>query len=292
MYKLLLLLFIGFTTHSQAQLSNNQISTGFVDSLYSETLKESRKIWVHLPDARNDETDKTKKYPVIYAFDGGYLFNSLVSITELLSGSSLYPAVIIIGIIPVDRGRELTPTHVNNMAPYDVSDTTFSKTSGGGEALTTFLEKELIPYVESTYRGSSDRMLVGHSTGGLMVVNTLLRHPAMFTHYVAIDPAMWWDHQRLLLKSKVILQHNSLKGKALYLSLSNTLPPNMSLSAAEKDTSIKTLHFRSALRLCRIIQENPQTRLSFNWKYYPKDNHGSVALISAYDALRFFPSHK
>ena len=292
MYKLLALIFVCFTSYSQAQIATNKITTGFVDSLYSTTLKESRKIWVHLPDAVSEEADKTKKYPVIYTFDGGELFNSLVAMTELLSSSSLHPNVIIIGITQVDRGRELTPTHVNNMAPYDVSDTTFSKTSGGGEAFTTFLEKELIPYVESTYKGSSDRMLIGHSTGGLMVINTLLKHPTMFTRYVAIDPAIWWDHQRLLLESKSILRLKSLKDKVLYLSLSNTLPSGMSLSAGEKDCSIQTLHFRSALQLCRLIEQNPQNGLRFHWKYYPKDNHGSVAFITTYDALRYFFSQK
>ena len=85
MYRLLLLILIGLTTPTQAQVTTNKITTGFVDSLYSETLKENRKIWVHLPDSRKDEAHKTKKYPVIYVFDGGYLFNSLVGMTELLS---------------------------------------------------------------------------------------------------------------------------------------------------------------------------------------------------------------
>lgn len=178
--------------------------------------------------------------------------------TELLSGSSLHPSVITIGITQVDRGRELTPTHVTNMAPHDIADITFSKTSGGGEAFTTLLEKELIPYVESTYPGSADRTLIGHSTGGLLVTNTLLKHPTLFTRYVAIDPAMWWDHQRLLLDSKSILQRKALKGKVLYLSLANTLPSGMSFSAAVKDHSIQTLHFRSALQLCRLIEKNPK----------------------------------
>ncbi len=288
MYRLLLLIFIILAVPAHAQLTKKQIVTGFVDSLYSQTLKENRQIWVHLPDARNDPANKTKKYPVLYAFDGGYLFNSLVGMAELLSGSSSCPDMVIIGIIQVDRGRELTPTHVANMAPFDASDTTFAKTSGGGEALTSFLEKELIPYVESTYLATSDRTLVGHSTGGLMVINTLLKHPGLFKQYVAIDPAMWWDHQRLLLESKTILSRRLLSGKTLYLSLSNTLPGGMSLTAAEKDTSIKTLHFRSALQLCRLIKKYTQKDFTFRWKYYPNDNHGSVALITAYDAIRFF----
>lgn len=288
MSKILLLSLLCLCLTSKAQIADSRIVTGFTDSLYSKTLGENRKVWIHLPDAKSINTDSMKRYPVIYAFDGGLLFNGLVSMTELLSGNSMCPDMIVVGITHTDRGRELTPTHVVNMAPYDASDTTFSKTSGGGEDLTTFLEKELIPYMESKYQASSYRMLIGHSTGGLMVVNTLIKHPELFSLYVAIDPALWWDGQKLLEESKSVLKATRYKEKALYVSVANTLPVGMSISEAEKDTSIKTLHFRSALRFVKNAKNSPQNGLRFSWKYYERDTHGSVPFISEYDAIRFF----
>lgn len=274
---------------SQAQIADSRIVTGFTDSLYSKILRENRKVWIHLPDARSTNTDSMRRYPVIYAVDGGFLFNGLVSMTELLSGNSMCPDMIVVGITHTDRGRELTPTHVVNMAPYNATDTTFSKTSGGGEDLTAFLEKELIPYIETKYMASSDRMLIGHSTGGLMVVNTLIKHPDLFTTYVAIDPALWWDSQKLVKESKYVLKAATrYKGKALYVSIANTLPVGMSISEAEKDTSIKTLHFRSAMKFVKNVKNSPQNGLRFGWKYYEKDTHGSVPFIAEYDAIRFF----
>jgi predicted alpha/beta superfamily hydrolase len=135
------------------------------------------------------------------------------------------------------------------------------------------LETELIPYIESAYPASRQRTLIGHSTGGLMAVDTLLKHPDLFTNYLAIDPSMWWDHQRLLNESKTLLRAKRYAGKTLLVSLANTLPNTMSMT---KDITIGTLHFRSARQLVRLAKANAQNGLRFNWKYYPHETHGSV----------------
>ncbi len=74
----------------------------------------------------------------------------------------------------------------------------FLKTSGGGEKFLELIEKELMPHVDSLYPVEPYKILVGHSCGGLTVINTILNHPNMYKAYVAIDPSMWWDNQLLL----------------------------------------------------------------------------------------------
>ncbi|HEX3386461.1 MAG TPA: alpha/beta hydrolase-fold protein, partial [Mucilaginibacter sp.] len=86
-----------------------------------------------------------------------------------------------------NRMRDLTPTNV----PPD-------KSSGGGEKFTDFIKTELMPHIDSIYPTASYKMLIGHSLGGLMAINTLINHPEMFNAYVAIDPSMWWDDRKLL----------------------------------------------------------------------------------------------
>jgi predicted alpha/beta superfamily hydrolase len=132
MAKLIVFLLFCIATQADAQSTLDRITTGRIDTLYSKILDELRTVWVHVLNDLNS----TKRYGVIYAFDGGGHFNALVSMSDLFSANRVIPPLTVVGVIHTDRSRELTPTHVRNMAPYNASDKTFSKTSGGGEALT------------------------------------------------------------------------------------------------------------------------------------------------------------
>ena len=55
----------------------------------------------------------------------------------------------------------------------------------------------------------------------------------------------------------------------------------------KKDTSGITKHIRSILALSSYLNSDKQNGLRFSYKYYKDDNHGSVPLITEYDALHF-----
>ncbi|MGZ4001738.1 MAG: hypothetical protein ACXVIY_13950, partial [Mucilaginibacter sp.] len=59
--------------------TNNTITIGRIDSLYSKTLGEERKIWIYVPDAASDTS---KKFPVLYLLDGDSHFASVVGIIK------------------------------------------------------------------------------------------------------------------------------------------------------------------------------------------------------------------
>jgi predicted alpha/beta superfamily hydrolase len=111
-----------------------------------------------------------------------------------------FPQMILIGITNTDRTRDLTPS--NALIYSDMPDNNFYKTSGGGEKFTSFIEKELIPHVDSLYPTAPYRLLIEHSFGGLFCVNTLLNHAELFNGYIVIDPSMDWDNMKLLKHSK------------------------------------------------------------------------------------------
>jgi hypothetical protein len=159
--------------------------------------------------------------------------------------------------------------------------------SGGGEAFTSFLEKELIPYVDSVYPVLPYRTLIGHSLGGLMVMNTLINHTEMFNAYIAIDPSMWWDDKKLLEQSAEVLGKKDFSGKTLCLAVANTMAQGMDTSAVLSDTTEGTEHIRAALELGRYLEKNTANNLKHSYKYYEDDSHGSVPLIAEYDAFRY-----
>ena len=92
--------------------------------------------------------------------------------------TSFFPRMIIVGILNTNRMRDLTPTHIQGSPEYD--DSTIFKSTGGGKQFMSFMEKELIPYIDSTYSTAPYRMFIGHSLGGLMVIDALFHHKHLF----------------------------------------------------------------------------------------------------------------
>ena len=273
-------------TFSQGKVEKENIVIGKIDSVQSNILGENRKIWVYVPDGA---VNNTERFPVVYVLDGDGHFSSVVGVTQQLStinGNTMCPKMIIVGIPNTDRTRDLTPTHIDADPPF--MDSTFSKTSGGGENFIAFMEKELMPHIDAKYPTAPYKMLIGHSFGGLAVMQTFVHHNDLFNTYICIDPSMWWDKEKLLNQTQKVLLEKKFEGKSLYLGIANTLEDGMDIKKVQKDTTKATEHIRSILKLQAAFEKNKQNGLKYRGKYYADDTHGSVPLITEYDALRFF----
>ena len=284
--KLLLILVPIITLTSNAQ-TDNKIVIGKVDSVYSTILNEKRKVWIYVPNI-NDMQNSKQRFPVVYLLDGEGHFQSVVGMIQQLSqvnGNTIFPEMIVVGIPNMDRTRDLTPTHIESDLP--MMDSSFSKNTGGGENFAAFLEKELMPHIDSTYPTQPYRLLIGHSFGGLTVMNIITNHTKLFNAYIAIDPSMWYDKERFLKTTQNKLSSQKYTGTSLYVGIANTMAEGMTLEKMKKDTSSDTRHIRSIFAMDKFIKATPQNELKYASKYYGDDDHGSVPLISEYDGLRF-----
>jgi predicted alpha/beta superfamily hydrolase len=220
------------------------------------------------------------RYPVLYLLDGDAHFNSVSGLVEILgggiNGTHVIPDMIVIAIPNTDRTRDLTPTHT--LLDFQNNQQDFFKTSGGNNNFLHFIKDELIPHIDSSFRTMPYRVFVGHSFGGITVINALYTIPETFNAYIAIDPSLWWDHQVLLEKAKTYFLHANLKGKALYLAQANTLVTG--------DTSVNT-HFESIKSFATLLETRNRSGLRWKYDYYADDDHGSVPFISEYAGLRF-----
>ncbi|MEQ8425505.1 MAG: alpha/beta hydrolase-fold protein, partial [Cyclobacteriaceae bacterium] len=275
---------------ASGESQSNQIIFGHIDSVYSNVLSESRKIWIHIPESAKNNTSDETKYPVLYLLDGPGHFYSVTGMIKQLSttnGNTIVPEMIVVAIPNTNRSRDLTPTHVD----FDFfTRDSIQYASGGGNKFLDFVEDELIPHIEATYPASSYRTFVGHSFGGLSVINALISRPHVFNNYVAIDPSLWWDDQAFLHVADSVLSVNNFDGKALYVGVANTMSEGMDISRVSEDTTRSTAHIRSILQFVTSLEKMKDNQLLFGWKYYEGDSHGSVPLITEYDALRFlFP---
>lgn len=289
MKKYIFLVFIIITSFANSQQKDNQkqnrvtldntIENRKIDSIYSKILGEDRPIWVYTPE----DKDKFKKYPVLYLLDGNAHFEGAIALMKYLERFDQIPKMIIVAIPNTNRTLDLTPSRMKlsrdgNVIPEGVN--------GGGEEFTSFLEKELIPYIEQTYPATTHKTLIGHSLGGLLVINTLIHHTEIFNNYIAIDPSLWWNDQKLLKDAATVLEQGKFNNKSLFLAAANTTRDGMDISRVESDTTDATIHIRSILNFTKIAAKNTPNKLQFDWKYYEKENHGSIPLIAEYDGLK------
>ncbi|PIF30826.1 hypothetical protein CLU81_1277 [Flavobacterium sp. 9] len=279
--------FMLLTSFALAQ-KKDKIEIGIVDSIASKVLNENRKIWVHLPKSAQNNGFAKQKYPVVYVLDGDGHFSSVVGIIEEMSevnGNTNCPEMIVVGITNTNRNRDLTPTHSDIDLPFVPKN--LSEQSGGGEKFVEFLEKELIPYINNKYPAAPYKTLIGHSFGGLTAINILTNHSNLFNSYIAIDPSMWWDHQKFLAETQKKLANKDLTNISLFMAAANTMDDNMNVVKVRKDTTAFTRHIRGILDLNDFFVRNKKSNLNYDYKYYNDDNHGSVPLIATYDGLRF-----
>ena len=202
--------------------------------------------------------------------------------TEILSsgvnGTHVIPEMIVVAVLNTDRTRDFTPT--SSKKGFDGKEADWIGNSGGGDDFLRFLETELIPKVDSDYRTLPYRTFVGHSFGGLAVMNALITRPQLFNAYVLIEPSTWWDNKIMLERTVDFLKSSNLKGRSLYIAQANPFVADDPRGDAVDDAFSATKQLQSTLA-------ELNTGLYSQYKYYERDNHGSVAFIAEYDALRF-----
>lgn len=72
---------------------------------------------------------------------------------------------------------------------------------GGADRFLELIAEGIRPEVEARTRLAAGRQAIwGHSYGGLLVLHALFTRPALFSHYVAADPALWWRDGLLLAR--------------------------------------------------------------------------------------------
>ncbi|MEE9429445.1 MAG: alpha/beta hydrolase-fold protein [Melioribacteraceae bacterium] len=242
MNKILLVIIVqiifNISSFCQENLSN-KITIGTRDTIFSNILSENRPILVYLPPSYY--SNKNQKYPVLYILDGDYNFQYVTGLIELQSSiSENIPEMIVIGI----SGKG-SSTYRENCKPNvkEIED------RGNAESTALFIKQELIPYIDSTYKTDNYKILSGHSIGGLFVINTLLNHPNLFNHYIAISPALWWGKNAINDIAKKTLENNSNYETSVYISLANE-------EGMGVESFLEVVKSNSIFRFKKIANEN------------------------------------
>jgi len=229
-------------------------------SIDSKVLSTDRELQILLPENYYANTQAT--YPVIYLIDGDYNFHGVSGMLDLLANKGqLIPDVILVGI--ADKG---TSQYHEYMTP-SVFDSKAKPSKGKAAEFIRFITEEVKPYIDNNYRSADGSTLVGHSMGGLFVLNMLLEKPSAFNNYVAISPSVWVADQGIVAKAKEKLTKAQHQPVSLFLSLAD-------------ETRMGQYDFINTLDL---TQPN---NIDWQFKHYPDENHNSVGIIALRDSLK------
>ena len=145
------------------KISETDFSIGKTISLKSSILDENRELNIYLPSSYSMDSSKT--YPVIYLLDGSkdedFIHISGIVQFGSFSWINMIPESIVVGIANVDRKRDFTYPSQNE---FDIKE---FPTSGKSENFITFIENELQLFIDSTYRTTEMKTIIGQSLGGL-----------------------------------------------------------------------------------------------------------------------------
>jgi predicted alpha/beta superfamily hydrolase len=173
--KILNLLFLTLSLNFSAQ-ENKKIEFD------SKILSEIRTINIHIPKSY---TTSEKSYPVIYSLDGDYTNFALNGTLDYYSFWDKTPECIVVSI-----DQNYLDTVENKYKRW--LDCSYSWTTGfpkdRGVDFKEFISKELIPFIDSSYRTTNFRTIIGHSFTANYVNYFLLDKIPVFTGYVAISP--------------------------------------------------------------------------------------------------------
>ena len=161
------------------------------------------------------------------------------------------------------------------------------KNTGGAKNFISFIEKELIPFIDSSYSTAPNRTILGHSLGGLLATELLEHYRDIFNSYIIVDAAVWWDEMSLIRSMKLKPDESKNKNK-VYLAIANSLPTTVKdTTEALSDTTYGTGGYRSKIKLRETLQNISPSPINLKSKYYPTEHHGSIPLIGYHDGLKF-----
>jgi predicted alpha/beta superfamily hydrolase len=175
----------------------------------SRIFKNTRFLRVWLPPGYDEAQNADRHYPVLYLNDGQNLFESSTSFggvewgadetaDRMIREGTIAP-IIIVGIDNTgkDRLREYMPHRTMHLGLMRVK----------GKNYPDFLIKEVMPFVESTYRVATNPEntgIGGSSLGALIALYTAIARPAVFGRLLLESPSLWAANRQVIKDSRAV----------------------------------------------------------------------------------------
>ena len=255
--------------------------TGTIDSA---VLKEKRTHTVYLPPsyaaaAALGQTGH-RRFPVVYLVTGTSYADFFSAIIGHLAFTGQIPDMIVVSIespfsITSNRLIDTTPTKAN---PNSQGDPAENRYGGGAKPYFDYIARELVPHIDTNYRTTAQRTVVGHSVGGLAVLYNFLSQPGTFQHYLSLDASAWWDDQVIIRLLEDALEGSDKPRGRLYMAVSEK-----ETTGFHDDTGMLV----GNLRFFDILERHRLPGVEAELKLFPGTNHGTVLLPALFEGFLY-----
>ncbi|MFI2741407.1 alpha/beta hydrolase [Zhouia sp. PK063] len=143
----------------------------------SQRLGEDRSIQIYAPK----DIDSKKSYSLIVVLDGDYMFDLVTANVKFFTYKQEMPETIVVGINQNYDNLRTEDVEINpdNGLPANKANAFFD-----------FINVELIPYIEQTYRLSNFKAIVGHQETANFINYTLFKDHPQFNAYISLAPIL------------------------------------------------------------------------------------------------------
>lgn len=219
----------------------------FYEPFQSSKLEESRDIKIQLPRNYNPEDDT--EYPLIIVLDGDYMFEPVAGNVDYQSYWGEMPKCIIVGVNQsTTRSKDFQ---------YDQEQ--FFPAQDGADFF-EFLGLELVPYIESKYKVSDFRIVMGHDLSANFINYYLFKDEPMYRAFVLFSPDLAPEMKTRLQQRLSTLTVDTF----YYLSTADNDISNLKTAIIETDALLKTI-------------ENPKLNYRFD-NFTDADHYSMVGL--------------
>lgn len=258
------------TTYPEAIIPVTEVKT-----IHSDKVKQDYRISVALPYSYRDEPQK--QYPAIFLLDANWSFGLVTELTRVNALCGRFPETIVVGIgYPVEkpseapfsqvdalRTRDFTPAYERTLeGEYEPGQEQEHVRTGGAANFVEFIGTELIPVIDAEFRSSpADRVLAGHSYGGMFVLYTLFHQPELFRGYVAGSPTLGYG-------DKVTFGYESQFAKT-----HKTLPKKLYLNVGELEESVESHMVSNLIQFAARLKSRQYEDFSLTVEIVPGCDH-------------------
>ncbi|MEO1033773.1 MAG: alpha/beta hydrolase-fold protein, partial [Bacteroidota bacterium] len=193
---------------------------------------------------------------------GNALTYSIVNDLDLLIRTGYSRPAIVVGIPNINqktRQRDLTPPFLKQ--DLDESNSPLGK----ADVYLEFIDTEVIPLIETNYKTTTERIAVGHSREGLMVMYSLLAKPKLFNGHLSLSPALWREDNLFVKKFRGFVQNNDTIASKLFLTLGDLEVDKM----------------KHAFDMTIDVLDKNAAKAHFKSLYFPNANHASNPFLTA-----------
>ncbi len=158
--------------------------------------EELRNAYIYLPKGYHKEINKSKRYPVLYMFDGHNVFFDSDATYGKSWGMKEYmdKTKTQMIIAAVECNHSPNNGRLSEYSPFTFKNPEMGFVPGQGKATMEWYINVFKQMIDKHYRTIPDRehtFIAGSSMGGLMSIYALMEYNHVFSRAAALSPSLW-----------------------------------------------------------------------------------------------------